>query len=61
MGSVTEVKGHSSNADHANFMTGLLKSERAAKTRGRGLWEGTEYVTMLNRIRNYFTRRLKNR
>ncbi len=54
IGSVAEVNGFTSNADRADFLSGLIKSEKAAKSRGKGVWKGTEHVTTLNRIRNYF-------
>lgn len=54
LGSVEKVTGFVGHTAHAKFVSRLAKSEKIAKGKGRGMWEGTEHVTMLNRIRNYF-------
>lgn len=54
VGAVDEVTGLAESADYAKIVSGLMRNERVAKARGEGVWQGTEYVTMLNRIKNYF-------
>ena len=52
IGSVSEVTGVGWGVDYAQLMSGLVRSEQAAKTRGEGMWHGTEHVTTWNRLRN---------
>ena len=56
MASVTETQGVVSNSEYAKLMTTLLRSEQTARSKGIGVWYGTEYVTWWNRFK-YFIRR----
>ena len=56
IGAIDEVKGVAKNADYAKFVSGLVLSEKEAMAKGRGVWQGTEHVTLWNRIKNYFKR-----
>lgn len=53
VGSVGEVTGVTENAAASKFMSGLVQSERVAKTRGKGVWQGSEHVSTWNRMTNY--------
>lgn len=52
IGSVREVTGVSENADYGQFMSILVASEQVAKSRGEGIWRGTEHVTTWNKLKN---------
>ena len=43
LAAIDEAQGFSSTRVHTDFMTLLMKRERAAKSRGVGMWEGSEY------------------
>lgn len=55
--SFEEVRGVGSNADYVKLTNALLESERRAKQKGKGMWRGTEYVTLWNRLKNYLSRK----
>lgn len=55
--SVEEVKGVNSNAEYVRLTAALLQTEQTAKQKGIGVWQGTEYVTWWNRLKNYFLRK----
>lgn len=53
VGSVEEVQGVSSNKEYARLTSTLLRSEQIAQKKGVGVWQGTDYVSMWNRLKNY--------
>ena len=53
MGTVEEVKGVSSNNLYAKLTTSFLKSEQVAKKKGVGVWQGTEYVSVWNKMKTF--------
>lgn len=54
VGAVDVVTGLAKSGDYAKIVSGLTRSERIAKARGEGVWQGTEHVTTWNRVKNYF-------
>lgn len=60
VGAFDEVTGVAKRADYTKIVSGLTRTERVAKTRGKGVWQGTEHVTTWNRLKNYF-RKTRNK
>ena len=49
LGSLREVSRIDESADYADFVSRLARSEKMAKARGEGVWNGTEQVSIWNR------------
>lgn len=57
VGSINEVTGVMKSVDREKIISGLIRSEKVAKAKGKGVWQGSEHVTIWHRIRNYFRRK----
>ena len=56
LGSLNEVCGAKNHQTYSKLVQSLAKSEQEAKGKGRGMWEGTEYVVWWRRLAKRFRR-----
>ena len=58
LGTVEELKGFHNHTASVKFIQQLIRQEKTAQRKGKGVWQGTDHESSWNRLRHQINRLL---